>query len=81
MPLFFLYDNMRNTMAKMCPICKKGTIMGGGYSTKVRATKFNPTGMVRKYPNLQWAKLPSGGRIKICTRCLKGGKQLTMKIK
>ena len=27
--------------------------MGGGYSTKVRATKFNPTGMERKYANLQ----------------------------
>lgn len=27
--------------------------MGGGYSTKVRATKFNPTGMSRKYVNLQ----------------------------
>lgn len=27
--------------------------MGGGYSTKVRATKFNPTGMTRKYVNLQ----------------------------
>lgn len=40
-------------MAKVCQITKKGTIMGGGYSTKVRATKFNPTGMVRKYPNLQ----------------------------
>lgn len=27
--------------------------MAGGYSTKVRATKFNPTGMTRKYANLQ----------------------------
>ncbi len=27
--------------------------MSGGYSTKVRATKFNPTGMTRKYANLQ----------------------------
>ena len=27
--------------------------MAGGYSNVVRATKFNPTGMVRKYPNLQ----------------------------
>lgn len=27
--------------------------MGGGYSTKVRATKFNPIGMTRKYANLQ----------------------------
>jgi large subunit ribosomal protein L28 len=40
-------------MANICPITKKGTLMAGGYSTRVRATKFNPTGMVRKYPNLQ----------------------------
>ena len=40
-------------MAKVCDITKKGSIMGGGYSNVVRATKFNPTGMVRKYVNLQ----------------------------
>lgn len=27
--------------------------MGGGYSNRTRATKFNPTGKVRKYPNIQ----------------------------
>ena len=31
--------------------------MGGGYSNRTRATKFNPTGMVRKYPNLQKKKI------------------------
>ena len=31
--------------------------MGGGYSNVVRATKFNPTGMVRKYVNLQKKKI------------------------
>lgn len=31
--------------------------MGGGYSNATRATKFNPTGMVRKYPNLQKKKV------------------------
>jgi large subunit ribosomal protein L28 len=40
-------------MAKACAITKKTSQMGGGYSTKVRATKFNPTGMARKYANLQ----------------------------
>ena len=25
--------------------------MGGGYSNRTRATQFNPTGNVRKYPN------------------------------
>lgn len=40
-------------MAKVCAITKKGSLMGGGYSNVVRATKFNPTGKVRKYVNLQ----------------------------
>lgn len=40
-------------MAKVCPVLKKGSRIGGGYSNRTRATQFNPTGMVRKYPNLQ----------------------------
>jgi large subunit ribosomal protein L28 len=44
-------------MARVCAITKKGSIMGGGYSNRTRATKFNPTGMVRKYPNLQKKKV------------------------
>ena len=42
---------------KSCPISKKGSIVGGGYSNRTRATKFNPTGKVRKYPNLQTKKI------------------------
>ncbi|MBI2100363.1 MAG: 50S ribosomal protein L28 [Candidatus Vogelbacteria bacterium] len=67
-------------MTKTCPICEKGSLIRGGYSNRVRATKFNPTGKVRRYPNLQWARLPSGARIRICAKCLKGGKHLTVKI-
>lgn len=44
-------------MARVCAITKKGSIMAGGYSNATRATKFNPTGMVRKYPNLQKKKV------------------------
>ena len=40
-------------MAKICAITKKSSIVGGGYSNRTRATKFNPTGKARKYPNLQ----------------------------
>jgi len=40
-------------MAKVCPISNKGSRVGGGYSNRTRATQFNPTGKVRKYPNLQ----------------------------
>ena len=46
------YDSM-NGMKKICAITKKSSIVGGGYSNRTRATKFNPTGKVRKYPNLQ----------------------------
>ncbi|MEK7136232.1 MAG: hypothetical protein AAB821_01435 [Patescibacteria group bacterium] len=57
--------------------------MVGGYSNRVRATKFNGTGITRKQPNLQWATLPAqagGGRIKICTSCLKKNKHLEIKM-
>lgn len=40
-------------MAKICDITGKETIVGGGYSNRTRATKFNPTGKKRKQPNLQ----------------------------
>jgi len=67
-------------MAKQCPICEKGTQVGGGYSNRIRATQFNPTGKRRRYPNLQWASLPQGGRIKICTKCLKASLHLKTKV-
>ena len=40
-------------MAKVCAVTKKSSRIGGGYSNRTRAAQFNPTGMVRKYPNLQ----------------------------
>ena len=40
-------------MAKECAITGKTSIMGGGYSNRVRATKFNPTGNRRRYATLQ----------------------------
>ena len=40
-------------MAKVCDITGKGSKVAGGYSNRIRATKFNPTGKVRKQPNLQ----------------------------
>ena len=42
---------------KTCAITKKGSVVGGGYSNRTRATKFNPTGKARKYPNLQKKKV------------------------
>ena len=40
-------------MAKVCAVTGKSSIVGGGYSNRIRATKFNPTGKVRKHANLQ----------------------------
>ncbi|MBI4136100.1 MAG: hypothetical protein HY481_00905 [Candidatus Vogelbacteria bacterium] len=76
---------------KTCYFCGKTSLVAGGYSNRIRATKFNPTGKVRKQPNLQWARLVSdssrrarladGRRTKICTRCLKSGKYISTKVK
>ena len=66
-------------MAKECPICGKGTIMAG--KRNLLRGKYNPTKKTRRYPNLQWASLPTGGRIRICTSCLKKGKHLKVEIK
>ncbi len=38
---------------KKCVITGKTSQMGGGYSNRTRATQFNPTGLRRRYPNLQ----------------------------
>ncbi|HRH26576.1 MAG TPA: 50S ribosomal protein L28 [Parcubacteria group bacterium] len=40
-------------MAKVCDITGKTSKLGGGYSNRTRATQFNPTGIRRRYPNLQ----------------------------
>ncbi len=44
-------------MAKSCPILHKTSQVGGGYSNRTRATQYNPTGSVRRYPNLQKKKI------------------------
>lgn len=40
-------------MAKVCDITKRGSLNGGRYSNRTRATQFNPCGAIRRYPNLQ----------------------------
>ena len=42
-----------NYMAKVCAVTGKSSIVGGGYTNRIRATKFNPSGKRRKYANLQ----------------------------
>lgn len=40
-------------MARVCDITGKSSQVGGGYSNRTRATKFNPTGKRRRQVNLQ----------------------------
>lgn len=54
---------------KICTICKKHSAMSTRL-VKLRG-KYNPTTKVRKYPNLQWVKLPSGKRVLACAKCIK----------
>lgn len=63
-------------MAKICPVTKKGSMVGGGFSNRTRATQFNPTGKVRRYPNLQKRRvyipeLKKHVRILVSTRGIK----------
>ena len=46
-----------NCMAKKCEITGKSSQMGGGYSNRTRATKFNPTGTRRRKANLHRKKI------------------------
>lgn len=68
-------------MANICLMCNKKSMVGGRYANSTRATVFTPVGSVRRYPNLQWARVPGGPRIKICTRCMKAGKHLKLAAK
>ena len=68
-------------MAKTCQICDKGSRMFGKLN-KLRG-KYNPVkNKIRKYPNLQWLKVPkdvahkkfkpfAGTRILACAKCIK----------
>jgi len=62
---------------KVCPICDKGSRIVGR-RVALRATRYNPTKKSRKYPNLQSATLSSGKKIKICAKCLKKNRHLSL---
>ncbi len=54
---------------KICTICKKHSSMNT-VLVKLRG-KYNPTTKQRRYPNLQWVRLPSGKRVLACAKCIK----------
>ncbi len=65
-------------MAKQCPITGKTSIVAGGYSNRIRATKFNPTGLRRTRANLQKKKVfvPETGQTLSLTISTRGMKTL-----
>lgn len=75
-------------MAKICAITKVGSVVGGRYSNRTRATQYNPCGKIRRYPNLQKksiyvAELKKTIRINVSARGLrtiqKNGAYATLK--
>lgn len=56
-----------------CLVCKKVTRTGG--KRKLLRGHYNPTGKIKRHPNLQWAMLPNGKRMKMCTDCKKRATQ------
>lgn len=47
------WGTSKGYMARQCAITEKTSLVGGGYSNRVRATKFNPVGKRRRHVNLQ----------------------------
>lgn len=68
-------------MAKKCDITGKSSLVGGGYSNRVRATQFNPTGLRRRRANLQDKKIfvPEIGKSVKITVSTKGLRTITKK--
>jgi len=67
-------------MSRECPICKKKSLTA--WRIKKLRGKYNPTIKKRKYPNLQWVRVPidtkkklykefAGKRILVCTKCIR----------
>ncbi len=40
-------------MSNICEVTKRGSVVGGRYSNRTRATQFNPSPAVRRYVNIQ----------------------------
>ena len=63
-------------MSRTCPVTKKKTQIGGGYSNRTRATEFNPTGKRGRKVNLQTKRffIPELGitrRFRVSARAIK----------
>lgn len=56
-------------MARVCDICHKGARVD--VVRKLLRGNYNPTTMRKKNPNLQWARLLTGKKVKACANCIK----------
>ncbi len=61
-------------MARECAVTGKGSRVTGRYSNRIRATKFNPGGNLRKYPNFQKKRIfvPELNKTLVVTLSTKG---------
>ena len=68
-------------MSKVCVITNKSSQVGGGYSNRTRATQFNPTGLKRRYANLQKKRIyvPEIGKSFTLTLSARGIKTIQKK--
>lgn len=67
-------------MSRKCSICEKQRVLA--WRIIKSRSKYNPTIKVKKYPNLQWVRVPAdvkkkhykdfaGKRVMVCTKCMK----------
>lgn len=66
-------------MAKICPVTQKSSKVAGGYTNRIRATKFTPSGNTRKHANLQKKRIfvPELNRTITVTLSTKGIRTVT----
>ncbi len=66
-------------MAKVCPITQKSSLVCGGYTNRIRATKYTPSGNTRRHANLQKKRIfvPELNRTVTVTVSTKGLRTIT----
>ena len=68
---------MKNTPMRQCAICGKSYTYN--IARKKIRSKYDPVNRKKAKANLQWFRLPSGKRVKVCTRCMKNLKKEAVK--
>ncbi len=68
---------MKNTPMRQCAICGKSYTYS--IARKKIRSKYDPVNRKKTKANLQWFRLPSGKRVKVCTRCMKNLKREAVK--